>query len=150
MKNKYGILSDLFDGCQLLIAPGDVADKLTILSIKMRHFQDNEEKRRLVHDEFQRTLVLMDRIVEYYPDLNEAELRTLNKELEAINMIQWDSEDRVRTEQSWAAAFHARQCNSERVKVKNKINKLFRYPTETKDYQGTDDADTQDTQSHQD
>lgn len=142
MKNKYGILSDLFDGCQLLIAPGDVADKLTILNIKMEHFQEDEEKCRFVHDEFQRTLVLMDRIVEYYPDLDEAELRNLIRDLEFVNSVQWKAEDRVRTEKSWEAAVHARLCNTHRVKIKNYINELFKYPTETKDYKGTDNEET--------
>lgn len=129
-----GLTSDLFDGCQLLVAPGDVADKLTILDIKMEHFQEEEEKRRFVHDEFQRTLLLMDKIVEYYPDLDEEELRKLIRQLKEINTVQWQAEDRVRTEQSWAAAFHARQCNTLRVNVKNNINRLFKYPVEQKSY----------------
>lgn len=147
--NKYGILSELFDGCQLLIAPGDVADKLTILNIKAKHFEDGTPKAKLVHDELARTILLMDRIVDYHPDVCELKLYELIRDLRAINEEQWASEDRVRTEQSWEAAFYARQCNTKRVNKKNEINQLFEYPVEAKDYAGTNNDKIKGTEDNE-
>lgn len=132
-KTGRGVLSDLYDDCQLLIAPGDVADKLTILSIKTQIIE-GLQRLQFIHDELQRTLVLMDRIIEYNPDIDQQELKKLIQKLKEINREQWKAEDRVRTENSWEAAKYARECNTRRVAVKNEINELFKYPIEQKEY----------------
>jgi hypothetical protein len=124
----------------LLMSPGELVDRLTILSIKGRRVED-QEKRLLIHQQFQRANKLL-RIIEGSagsPVQNEEKLQRygeLVQELYTFNSVQWNLEDRVRTENSWEAAQAARENNSTRVEVKNEINKLFGFPAEVKEYKG--------------
>lgn len=120
------------------VSPGDLADTISILSIKAHRLQDELQSHKinqlLEQKEEYKFLLAMHA---QHKDLSEAEMDELHRLtlfLHNINMEQWDWEDRVRSEQSWEAAIGARECNSKRVEVKNEINKIFGYFTETKRY----------------
>lgn len=126
-------MSDLLDDKgQLLISPGDLYDKWTILVIKLVQIDRNLEGH--IVKEIARLSTLISRVCKLAPDIEGEELYLLISELYKINKDQWDLEDRIRTEESWEAARLARENNNKRVKVKNQINELFGYPTEVKRY----------------
>jgi hypothetical protein len=64
----------------------------------------------------------------------DEELNSFVSELFSLNRIQWELEDKVRNKKTWEAAIEARNNNSKRVEVKNKINELFNFPIEQKEY----------------
>ena len=126
-------MSDLLDDKgQILISPGDLYDKWTILVIKLVQIDSDPEG--YIAKEMERLSILLKRVYKLVPDIEGYELSLLISELHEINSEQWHLEDRVRTEESWEAARAARENNNKRVKVKNKINELFGYPTEIKRY----------------
>ena len=116
----------------LLIAPGDVLDKMSILAIKLQKISQN----KFVQDEIHRIEQLYTNILAVNPEYKKIvpEVNELAAQLLETNFDQWLLEDRVRTENSWEAAQAARDNNTKRVRVKNEINKLFGYPIEMKDY----------------
>ncbi len=124
--NKFGILSDLFDGqCTLLISPGDILDRITILSIQIKKNFSNLEH---IHDELQRALVLFDRIIEYYPDVDQALINKLSKRLKIINSARLSCKHNM-----FSYLVHSkkyRKLEIERSEIKNKINILFKYPVQ--------------------
>ena len=124
------MISDLFssDG-ELLFSPGDVWDKYTILKVKLDH-------KLGVGLEFLRTGELLGKIDKFSSLDDKLELAKTVTELYDTNKVQWELEDRVRTEQSWEAAVAARDNNTKRVQIKNKINKLYSCPVEVKSYKG--------------
>ena len=126
-------MSDLIDERgRLLISPGDLWDKLTILQIKKDKQAGNI---KIVEDEEKRTTTLLDKINELKTaiDFKQMQLHLLLKELQKINKEQWDWEDKVR-QGDLEAAQGARECNSRRVQCKNEINKLYNFPFEQKCY----------------
>jgi hypothetical protein len=127
------IHSDIFNDGELLISIGDLTDKVIILELKVQNIKDITMRSGVVQD-ILRSNALLGLIWNYYPDEIWDEWDKLYHELYEINQEQWNWEDRVRTEKSWEAAVGARECNSRRVVVKNKINELFGYPVEQKQY----------------
>jgi hypothetical protein len=125
---------------KLLIAPGDIVDKYTILLLKIVMLRCEQDK-KFAREELSRTIVLLQQVVDLIP-VSTFHFFGLLSELLAINTEQWKCEDRVRTENSWQAAQAARECNSRRVRKKNEINKLFGYPVEVKQYQTNDDTNS--------
>jgi hypothetical protein len=117
----------------LVISPGDTADTLTILQIKREKIEDPDIG-ITIQDSICRLSVVMDTMLEPFDDATFERFVTLQNELRAINLTQWDLEDRVRTESSWEAAKAARDNNTLRVSKKNEINQLLGFPVEQKKY----------------
>lgn len=125
--------NELYDGSDLLIAPGDVADKLSILRIKLKLVLD-ETKTVFAYNEMRRTRTLMDNILNLKTDATKDRCWDLYDELYTINRFQWEAEDKVRNTQTWEAAISSRKWNTKRVAKKNEINELLGYPVEVKQY----------------
>lgn len=117
----------------LVISPGNIADELSILQIKREKIEDPEIGVS-IQDAICRLSVVMDSILDPYDDQIFARFVELQNELRSINLVQWDLEDRVRTEQSWEAAYEARMNNTRRIEKKNQINQLLNFPVEQKKY----------------
>lgn len=114
-----------------LLCPGDLADKLAILHLKLTRIGHSEA----LQEDIRRTTALFFIVL----DTNKSKERRawdLYDELVKVNNHQWELEDRVRTEHSWQAAQAARTNNTQRVKLKNQMNELLGYPSEQKKYQG--------------
>jgi hypothetical protein len=135
-------MSDLYnnDG-ELLIAPGECWDRLTILELKIVHITDHG-KQRVAAAEWRRVSQLIEHIhaARCIPKDRDGPawhhlIHWVDK-LRKQNAIQWASEDRVRVDQSWEAAKAARDSNTARIKVKNEINKLYGYAVDVKQYAG--------------
>jgi len=118
---------------QLLINPGNVADELVILEIKRERIAGEHPE---IQEGICRASLLLDAIAKPFSDEVYNQLNGLMNDLQEVNEIQWDLEDRVRFEKSGEAAFAARENNSIRVGIKNKISQLFGYPIEVKSYKG--------------
>jgi hypothetical protein len=117
----------------LVVSPGNIADELSILYLKREKILDPDTG-LVIQDTICRLSVLMDSILDRFnQEVNDTFWKLL-EELSEVNRIQWDLEDRVRKESSWEAAQAARSNNSIRVEIKNKVNRLFGYPTEEKLY----------------
>ena len=117
----------------LVIDPADAADRLSILHLKREMILDPEAG-FVVQDTICRLSVLLDSILDRFSEEVNNRFWELLDELTEINRVQWECEDRVRTECSWAAAQAARTQNSIRVAKKNEIAQLFDFPTEQKLY----------------
>lgn len=130
---QLSLLSDLYYKEKLLIAPGDVIDKYTILQIKLEKIKD-QKKIDFIKEELFRTEVLLNNIMAKEPENIKLKIKGLYNKLHKINREQWSWEDKVRTEQSWEAAIGARECNNRRVAVKSEINWILDYPCEVKEY----------------
>jgi hypothetical protein len=119
------------DAYRDLFPPGEVIDRITIEDAKNSHILGYKEIYRSKHDSVD---IIIDRT------LTDGRLRTrlhtLWDQLSELNARQWDWEDRVRSEESAEAAVGARRNNTERVRIKNKINELFGAPREVKQYKG--------------
>jgi hypothetical protein len=76
----------------------------------------------------------MDLIMDVFTNEVWNNFTNLILELELTNEIQWELEDKVRSEKTGEAAYAARVNNSSRVEIKNKINELLGFPCEVKDY----------------
>lgn len=131
---------------ELLLDPGDLWDRITILDIKIQKLSQNPEAKKfdkkkgsklgIVKAQYDRAKQLVDKLIRATGLMDFVTLSRLITELRDSNEKQWDLEDRVRTENSWEAAKAARDNNSDRVKIKNKINELYGFPTEVKQYAG--------------
>lgn len=136
----------------LLVDPGDLWDRITILDIKIIKLEekleklrktenikekvDIEDKLKVTERQYDRARQLADLLIRNTGLIDFITLFRLVSELRDRNEKQWELEDRVRTEISWEAAKAARHNNSKRVEIKNKINKLYGFPTEVKEYAG--------------
>ena len=136
------MISDLYnDNGELLVSPGECWDRLTILELKIISIQD-EEKQKTIAGEWRRVSQLIEHIhatgcipkEEGLPAWHK--LVHLTHRLHAQNTLQWMHEDKVRKEKSWEAAQAARESNTRRVAVKNKINQLYGYAEDVKQYAG--------------
>lgn len=128
-------MSDLIDEKgNLLIAPGDIVDKLSILTIKRAYIKDRH-KQLLANEEWRRTNLLMTKLEKMYLKNEQVNIyRRLFHELYLINKKQWELEDKVRSDKTGEAAYEARRNNRVRIAKKNDINELFGYPIEVKEY----------------
>jgi len=123
-----------------LISPADLVDKITILKIKRDKLKDklsNKELKSIKQDMGAHFVLLKlrceyDEIFKNWPE--SLKLEELTKQLLKSNEDQWDAENRVRQEHSWEAAVAARELNTQRTKIKNDINFLFRHNQEIKEY----------------
>ncbi len=131
-------MSDLFgDNDELLISPGELWDRLTILEIKIQKI-DNEDKVTIAGHEWRNISLILERIHHHKQPEWPWLIRALDR-LRRQNLIQWECEDRVRSEQSWEAAQAARDSNTKRVAIKNAINKMYQYLIDVKEYAGEND-----------
>jgi len=129
----YMFLCELLSGnSSFSVAPGEVADKLTILSLKAERIKKD---RPIVYEMFQTVSLWEEMLGTLRPDTKKIDRAyELLYELQEINTAQWECEDKVRKENNWKAAQDARDCNTRRVAKKNEINQLFKYPIEKKLY----------------
>lgn len=113
----------------LLLAPGDVLDKLSILFIKKQKIEDPLKKEAIQEDINRTSLLWRNMCHELEKQIGFVGMGTasLFGQLYKTNLKQWDLEDRVRTEDSWEAAQAARENNTLRVNLKNDINDLLGY-----------------------
>lgn len=117
----------------LLISPGELTDKLTILHLK-REVVEDPNQGYFIQDELCRTSMLLDIILSNFSEEVYNSYQKLQDELRAINKVQWGLEDRVRNESTGEAARAARENNNFRVQKKNEICSLLGYPIEIKKY----------------
>ena len=116
-----------------LLPLGEIADRLTILSIKKGKIgggavlKELGNTREFMHHQFQG--FSGERLDQFF---------SLIGQLEAINLRQWDLENQVRAEKSYSAALAARENNTLRVQKKNEINRLAGCLEEQKEYNGTE------------
>lgn len=114
------------------VTMGDLADRYTIECIKGIKIKDYPQSNIL-----------------YIEQAYESKLETINDtiyeaieewryQLLQINEYQWELEDRVRLQQDWKSCYAARVNNSERIRIKNEINKLYGDMLEIKEYQEKD------------
>ena len=113
-----------------VLTPGDLADRITIASVKCGQFDDRLDLIQQWENHYRLLSLLYPRLI------TEQQAVSLRNELYLINTEQWDFEDRVRTEKSAEACLGARECNNRRVETKNKINELFEAEKEIKSYKG--------------
>ena len=105
---------------------GELVDKITILEIKAGKLREEAALSNV-----QRELVLLQEIVDRYPDTDE--LRRLKRELKLINEALWEIEDRIRGKEAvrqFDADFielarSVYRQNDQRAAVKRKINVLL-------------------------
>ena len=139
-------MSDLYNNAgELLVSPGECWDRLTILELKIIKIKDIG-KNRVASAEWRRVMQLIENIhlANCYPrdfahDQSEPRWDLLIHWVDMLrkqNAIQWDCEDRVRTENSWEAAQAARKSNTKRIQIKNQINELYGYAEDVKQYAG--------------
>lgn len=122
------------------LKPGEIIDRQTIVQIKREKLTDPTVLTQLDTE----ATALREAFYFLYPHAEVEPLRTstaqLFNELLEINRGQWDLEDQVRAattpEAQFQAAYQARQSNTARVGLKNKINQLFQVIPEHKHYQG--------------
>jgi hypothetical protein len=108
------------------VSVGELADKLSILHIKSERI-DDAGKRAHIQVEMDVLRPIWDRVVAGNPELAGEYLR-----LKAVNELMWDVQDGLRereARQTFDAAFvrlarAVAQRNSERVAIKNGINRL--------------------------
>jgi len=118
-----------------LISPGDIADKITILFIKIRRIEDPDRQEQFA-TELLFDIKALKEWRRWKPDVSTVQLDALLDELRGINEVQWDLEDQVRLGGSLEAAQAARRNNTKRVEVKNMINEVFGWFLEVKEYKG--------------
>jgi len=123
--------------------PGELADKASILAIKLRKLEGKltEERERWLQSQLVATLACFHRCINVLlPEVKskQTKLDLLLDELTQINEEQWNWEDKVRVDQSAEAALGARECNTRRVQCKNKINRLCGVGDEEKSYASKD------------
>ena len=119
---------------RLLIGPGDLVDKLSIIIIKLEKIQNEKQRQTIISELFLVTTLYIKIMLDHQKKL--IKMDELFQQLMEVNLIQWDLENQVRVEQTGKAAYAARLNNEKRVEVKNKINRLMDYPFEEKEYQG--------------
>ena len=125
---------------ELLISPGDLWDRITILEVKILNIED-PAKQEVAAEEWRKSQKLLAKIHEagFIPQTGDGEplwhpLVEFVDKLRKRNAIQWNTEDRVRVEESWEAAQEARNSNTQRVYIKNMINAIYGYCEDQKDY----------------
>ena len=134
---------------ELLLSPGECWDRLVILELKVLNIK-GAEKQEIAACEWCKVTELIQNIhsAGFIPKYDNIEtwrhLIYLVDKLRQQNDIQWDCEDKVRTEESWEAAKAARDSNTKRVAIKNDINTLYGYAQDVKDYAGEVDDDAVD------
>jgi len=123
-----------------LIPPGDIMDRLTILSIKKKKLWNKLSGRTRTHlvsdmeDTWLFFLLQCEGEGILREECSSLKLEQLTRALLRSNERQWELEDKVRSETSETAALGARHQNHIRVELKNQINALFNYHQEIKDY----------------
>ena len=127
--------ANLFHFGELLVSPGELSDRLSILQIKRERILD-ENSGKFIQEEICKMSLALELIMNQFHHGIYDEWEPLMEKLTRLNEKQWDLEDRVRTESSWEAARAARENNTERVAIKNEICVLFGYPIEVKSYRG--------------
>jgi len=139
-------MSDLYNHAgELLVSPGECWDRLTILELKIIKI-DNVGKNRIAGAEWRRVMQLIENLhlANCYPrdfkhDQSEPRWDLLIRSVDRLrkqNTLQWICEDRVRMENSWEAAQAARNSNTIRIEIKNRINYLYGYAEDVKQYAG--------------
>ena len=114
--------------------PGEVADRLSIVQIKKNKLTDLTELNKLDLEEFNLRIIKNQLCFWRGPGSKQFIDNEISKLVE-INTRQWDFEDLVRKEpETGYAAKEARNCNTERSKVKDSVNFFFGYPTDPKHY----------------
>ena len=128
-------------------SPGEMADKVSILALKLRKLGDKipEDRELWLRKQLDASLFCFERQIKILlPETpsKQHKLDLLLDELARINEEQWDWEDRVRSEQSptkgWEAALGARECNNRRIRCKNSINQICDCGEEEKRYASKD------------
>ncbi len=142
-KSAYSQINDLVDTfgfmqqCYLRVfPPGEVADRATILSvkvIKLLKSRDDFDRMTLSIQEANAKSIWC-QLIYYLPSTEKKTAQDLYQKLLLVNKKQWAYEDEVRS--SGTAALKARKNNSKRVKIKNEINALFGALPELKCYEG--------------
>jgi hypothetical protein len=137
-----GFMSDLYNyEGELLVSPGECWDRLTILELKIIKIKD-VGKNRVAANEWRRVVQLIENIHQANcvpKEQGEPRWDLLIWWVDCLrkqNAIQWDCEDRVRVENSWEAAQAARDSNTKRIQIKNRINELYGYAEDVKCYAG--------------
>lgn len=129
---------------ELLLSPGELWDRFTILEIKALWINDYEKQEQAAR-EWCRVSELIQNMhaAGFVPKTRQKEnwrmLLHLLDDLRKQNRTQWECEDKVRKEESWEAAKAARDSNTERVNIKNAINELYGYAIDVKEYAGETD-----------
>jgi hypothetical protein len=110
--------------------PGELFDRMTILMLKALYL-----RKKVPEHELDEAAHLQSIFMDKLTTENDRTLAmNLFNELYRTNEVQWELEDKVRSEKSWEAAVAARDNNTRRVNIKNRINKLFGYSEELKSY----------------
>lgn len=115
----------------ILVPPGELTDKITILEIKSRRVKD-KSKLKTIHTDLKLLKSSLTTLLKQHKN-KKVKFAALKKKLYAINVRLWDIENVIRTledKKDFGKKFieTARLVyitNDERSTVKNKINSLF-------------------------
>lgn len=130
-KQQYSQLDINFNTLKKAMSPGELFDKQTILLIKEGKHVGN---RKTIINEINLLWRAQQLYTAQLDNSQHNQLNTLFSKLYLCNLHQWELEDKVRSEKSTEAAVAARENNTQRVALKNEINKLFGATLEAKKY----------------
>lgn len=105
------------------VSPGELIDKLTILTLKAERIADPAKRANVAHE-----LAMLQGVAENLPA--RADLASLREELQAINTELWETEDAIRAcegagdfgERFVELARSVYRLNDRRAEVKKRIN----------------------------
>ena len=114
-------------GIQIPVSPGELLDKLTILSVKAKHVTDEHKRVKIA-----REYALLEQVWEDSPYLRSAGIESLMADLAAVNERLWHLENEVRSTMVRADAYlmsGVALCisseNDYRARIKATINTLL-------------------------
>ena len=115
----------------ILVSPGELLDKITILEIKKSRIKQ-KEKLVAVNRELKLLKITLAEMLKYNKKLT-VKLSTEKKKLKAVNVKLWDIENRIRGKEAKGKfdkefitlARSVYITNDKRSEIKNSINKLF-------------------------
>tara|TARA_Y100000310_G_scaffold118047_2_gene116772 strand:- start:4713 stop:5297 length:585 start_codon:yes stop_codon:yes gene_type:complete len=117
------------------VAPGELADRWAINTVKELKFVGQEKLRAQAEEEAREGYEALQFIARHFSIRKQQELQVLLERLVELNLVQWEKEDKVRLQRDWKAAVAARDNNTLRIEVKNLVNILFGSKLEHKLYQ---------------
>lgn len=121
---------------QAVMSAGDLVDRLLINQIKIERF-NNIEKIALLQKESKYIQKALDILRSQITDFDDLEYEACLKGLKTVLYEQWDQLEIVHENipgRSAKAAIKSHLLNVDRIKWKNKTNRLFKSSEELKDY----------------
>lgn len=134
-------MTSLLFAYESLFPTGEIADKLSILLLKLERLEklSHQEVTELEEQCLQAWRLLSEKFSKILAESQNPALTTISflnavAELIVSNNLQWNYENDVRSLQTADAAVRARKQNKVRVDIKNALNRLLVENTEKKQY----------------